>query len=159
MEAPGKNRQEGNRTMAPSRRRFLQGVSSGTVATIVAASHSGLLPQIARAQDQLPQTGKARVGVQLHRSRLPVLRRADVVVIGGSVAGVGAALEFARAGRKVVLVEHRTYLGREVTATLKPWVDLGKLAGSGQAPELITATLKKQDTAETAGEIPLWIDE
>jgi flavin-dependent dehydrogenase len=144
--------------MALSRRRFLQGVGSGTMATIVMAGHSGRLPEVALAQDQLPQTGKRGVGVQLHRSRLPVLRKADVVVIGGSVVGVAAALQFARAGRKVVLVEHRIYLGREISATLKPWVDLGKLAGSGQAPELIAATLEKQATAETAGEIPLWMD-
>src|ERR1035437_121663 len=142
----------------PSRRRFLQGVGSGTMATIVTAGHAGFLPQAAVAQNQLPQTRRGGPGVQLHRSRLPVLRKADVVVIGGSVAGVAAALQFARAGRKVVLVEHRIYLGREVSATLKPWVDLGKLAGSGQVPELIAAILKKQATAEAAGEIPLWMD-
>jgi len=156
METSGKGSQsEENPATGPSRRRFLQGVSTGTIATIVTAGHSGLLPEVALAQEQLPQTAKRGPGVQLHRSRLPVLRKADVVVIGGSVAGVAAALEFARAGRRVVLVEHRTYLGREISATLKPWVDLGKLAASGQAPELIAATLKKQDTAPTAGEIPL----
>ena len=144
--------------MTSSRRHFLQGVSGGTMASIVMAGNSGLLPEAALAQDQLPQTGKRAAGVQLRRSRLPVLRKTDVVVIGGSVAGVAAALQFARAGRKVVLVEHRTYLGCEISATLKPWVDLGKLAGSGQVPELIAATLKKQAVPETAGEIPLWID-
>jgi hypothetical protein len=55
-------------------------------------------------------------------------------------------------------VEHRIYHGREVSATLKPWVDLGKLAASGQAPELIAACLKKQAAAEAQGEIPLWMD-
>jgi ribulose 1,5-bisphosphate synthetase/thiazole synthase len=157
MERPGKNRQ-GDRGRDPSRRRFLQGVSSGTMATIVMAGHSGFLPESARAQDQFPQTRKRGPSVRLRRSRLPVLRNADVVVIGGSVAGVAAALQFARAGRKVVLVEHRIYLGREVSATLKPWVNLGKLAASGQAPELIAACLQKQATAEAEGEIPLWMD-
>lgn len=151
MERPGKNRQ-GDRGRDPSRRRFLQGVSSGTMATIVMAGHSGFLPESARAQDQFPQTRKRGPSVWLRRSRLPVLRNADVVVIGGSVAGVAAALQFARTGRKVALVEHRIYLGREVSATLKPWVDLGKLAASGQAPELIAACLKKQATAEAEGE-------
>jgi hypothetical protein len=157
MEMPGKNRR-GNRGSDPSRRRFLQGVSSGTIATIVVAGGSGFLPETALAQDQLPEIQKRAPRVQLHRSRLPVLRKADVVVIGGSVAGVAAALQFARAGRKVVLVEHRIYLGREVSATLKPWVDLGKLASSRQVPELIAACLKKQATAEAEGEIPLWMD-
>ena len=149
---------ENNHCGRPSRRRFLRGVSSGTIASIVMSGSSSLLSEAAVAQDQSPKAGKRGPSVQLHRSRLAVLRKADVVVIGGAVAGVAAALQFARAGRKVVLVEHRIYLGREVSATLKPWVDLGKLAGSGKVPELIAAILKKQATAEAAGEIPLWMD-
>lgn len=153
------NRQDGgSQGMGSSRRLFLQGVSGGTIATIVAAGHAGLLPETAIAQDQLPEAGRTAPSVQLRRSRLPVLRKADVVLIGGSVAAVAAGLQFARAGRKVVLVEHRNYLGWEVSATLKPWVDLGKLAAGGQTPELIAACLKKQAAAEAAGEIPLWMD-
>lgn len=157
METLGKKTPR-NRDAGPSRRRFLQGVSSGTIATIVSAGHSAFLSGKALAQDQLSQTNKKGPSVQLRRSRLPVLRKADVIVIGGSVAGVAAALEFARAGHKVVLVEHRTYLGREVTATLKPWLDLGRLGGSGRTPELIAACLEKQASTAVEGEIPLWMD-
>lgn len=53
---------------------------------------------------------------------LPVLRSGDVTVAGGSIAGVAAALTLARAGRRVVLVESRTYLGSDMTATLRPWL-------------------------------------
>ena len=60
--------------------------------------------------------------ISLNRPTLPVLRRGDVVVAGGSFAGVATALTLARAGRSVVLVEPRTYLGREMTATLRPWI-------------------------------------
>jgi len=157
MDMSAKNT-HGQSVSGSSRRRFLQGVSGGTIATIVMAGHSGFGPDSALAKDQLPPAGKEGRRVRLRRARLPILREADVVVIGGSVAGVTAALQFARAGRNVVLVEHRIYLGREVSATLKPWVDLGKLAASGQVPELIAACLKKQATAEAEGEIPLWMD-
>lgn len=75
------------------------------------------------AAPQVPGGGRLSGAKTIHLTRpsLPVLRRPEVVVAGGSFAGVAAALELARAGRKVLLVEPRTYLGREVTATLRPW--------------------------------------
>jgi hypothetical protein len=115
------------------------------------------LQSAALAQSSAPKARPIKAGVQLHRARLPVLRQANVIVAGGSVAGVAAALRFARAGRSVVLLEHRNYLGREISAVLKPWVDVGRLSGA-EVPELIAATLKKQATTDTAGEIPLWMD-
>lgn len=134
-----------------SRRRFLQGLSAGTIATIVAGS--GRFPAVALAQD-----GMEGRYVQIRRSRVPVLRKGDVVIAGGSVAAVAAALRFAASGHKVVLVEHRNYLGREVAATLKPWIDLGKLADAGPVPEPLAACLKKMGTAPGPGEIPLGMD-
>ena len=74
------------------------------------------------------------------------------------MAGVAAALEFARAGRQVVLIEHRNYLGREVSAILKPWLDLGKLAAKSQVPEPLAACLQKMAVQPGAGEVPLWMD-
>ncbi|MEK7407352.1 MAG: FAD-dependent oxidoreductase [Acidobacteriota bacterium] len=90
-----------------SRRSFLGSVGAGAVA-----------PTPAR-----PVAPANRVtAVRLTRATLPVLRSGEVVIAGGSFAGVAAALELARVHRKVVLVEPRTYLGREATATLRPWV-------------------------------------
>ena len=148
---------QARRGTGSSRRSFLQGISAGTVAGVVATGSSPLLLNTAAAQPSVAEAGKKKAGVKLRRARLPVLRQADVVVVGGSVAGVAAALHFARAGRSVVLLEHRNYLGREVSATLKPWVNVGRLSG-GDVPELIAATLKKQMTTDMSGEIPLWMD-
>lgn len=54
----------------------------------------------------------------------PVLWEADTVIIGGSFAGVAAALELAKDGREeVAVIEPRTYLGREMTAHLRYWLD------------------------------------
>lgn len=153
-----KEKQARHRAFARSRRRFLRDVSVGTIATVVAAGHSGYPREAALLQDQPTHTGRRGTSVQLKRSQLPVQCKADVVIIGGSVAGVASALQFAQAGQEVVLVEHRIYLGREISATLKPWVNLGKLAGSGQTPEPIAATLRKQATPEASGEVPLWMD-
>jgi ribulose 1,5-bisphosphate synthetase/thiazole synthase len=136
-----------------SRRNFLKGLSAGTVAMLVTDS-----ALIADGLGQDAAAGAKGPSVRFERSRVPIMMRTDVIVAGGSLAGVAAALEFARAGKKVVIVEYRTYLGREVSATLKPWVDLGALANGGNVPDVFAACLKKMDVNPTAGETPLWMD-
>lgn len=46
----------------------------------------------------------------------------DLLVYGGGFAGVAAACAAAAAGRRVCLVERRSYPGTECTATLRPWL-------------------------------------
>jgi ribulose 1,5-bisphosphate synthetase/thiazole synthase len=133
-----------------SRRNFLKGLGAGTVAMLV--TDTALL-----SGEETSSTANGP-SVRFERSRVPILLRADVIIAGGSLAGVAAALEFARAGKKVVIVEHRTYLGREVAATLKPWVDLGGLAQTGNVPDVFAACLKKMGVSPAPGETPLWMD-
>ena len=108
----------------------------------------------------------ARLGaksVSYTRATLPVLRTAEVAIVGGSFAGVAAALALARAGRSVVLIEQRTYLGREITATSKYWIQLDSGSAFADLPELVRlcAAASVRDLAEastldcTAPEIPL----
>lgn len=59
---------------------------------------------------------------RLPTPKIPVLAETDVAVIGGSFAGVSAALELAGRGKRVFVIEPRTYLGNEMTATLRPWI-------------------------------------
>ncbi|WP_428938815.1 FAD-dependent oxidoreductase [Fontivita pretiosa] len=47
----------------------------------------------------------------------PVLYEADVVVVGGGLSGVGAALGAARSGAKTVLIERTGYLGGWIRGT------------------------------------------
>ncbi|HEV2121687.1 MAG TPA: FAD-dependent oxidoreductase [Chloroflexota bacterium] len=49
---------------------------------------------------------------------VPVAREADVLVIGGGPAGIGAAVGAARAGARTVLVERYGFLGGNATASL-----------------------------------------
>lgn len=50
---------------------------------------------------------------------VPVVYRADVVVMGGGVAGVAAALQAARTGLSVALIEVRNHFGFELTGPYK----------------------------------------
>lgn len=92
------------------------------------------------------------------RPALPVLYECHVLVIGGSFGGVTAAVDLARAGRRVALVEPRTYLGREVTATLRPWLRLPKASRLVPLPEVISACIEAGGTSMVGGECPLHMD-
>jgi len=81
------------------------------------------------------------------QKRVPVLTPYDVVVIGGGIAGVSAAVSAARNGVKVCLVEKTGMLGGLATAGLVayylPLCDgYGKQLASGIAEELIHLSVK-----------------
>ena len=46
----------------------------------------------------------------------------DLIIAGGGIAGCLSAIRAARQGKDVVLIEKRGYLGREITAKLRPWI-------------------------------------
>lgn len=64
--------------------------------------------------------------VFLGSDRLPASLPADVLVAGGSAAGVASALAAARQGMVVVLVEPRPYLGTVMTGAMLNMVDLSR---------------------------------
>ncbi len=82
---------------------------------------------------------------------LPVLHDVDAAVVGGTLAGTAAAVELARAGRRVVLLEHGYALGTELTAANRPWLTV-PADGPGAAGPL--AELLPPD-AEPGAHVPL----
>lgn len=82
--------------------------------------------------------------VVLRREELPVLADCDLLVVEGSFAGIAAALAAAEAGQSVVLVEPRTYLGREATACLRPFA---AMPGSEGTPDLLQSCIDAAGTA------------
>ncbi|WP_028608847.1 FAD-dependent oxidoreductase [Paenibacillus harenae] len=92
---------------------------------------------------------------------LPVLYEADAAVIGGSFAGIACAVRLAKQGMKVVVLEQRTYLGREMTATLRPWLALPAGLDMDRLPAPVRQVLKDQavgNGAATDRYIPLHPD-
>lgn len=57
---------------------------------------------------------------------LPVIHDVDVVVVGGASAGVAAAAEAAKAGAKVFLATPYPYLGDDLCATYRLWLEPGE---------------------------------
>ncbi len=97
--------------------------------------------------------------ITLTRPTLPILYKADIVVVGGSFAGVAAAIALARAGQRVSLIESRTYVGREVTATLRPWIPRDASTDVQSLPEVIRDCIEAAGPVDgRGGEIPLHSD-
>ncbi len=94
------------------------------------------LPLAAAAADRhTPRSNPAEAGpVERTPARafqsereVPVVASVDVVVVGGTVAGVAAAQSAAGEGAKVLLVAPRTYLGEDICATLRLTTEEGRV--------------------------------
>lgn len=55
--------------------------------------------------------------------KIPVAYQVDVVVVGGSTGAVAAAVAAAQTGAKVFLAAPHPYLGEDMTATLRLWLE------------------------------------
>jgi flavin-dependent dehydrogenase len=89
---------------------------------------------------------------------LPVLWSGDVVVIGASLAGITAALGFARAGKKTSLVEPRTYPGRDLFTVLRPWLKKPVGLDLEDLPEIPLIAIEASGKKTVHGEYPLHPD-
>lgn len=70
---------------------------------------------------------------------IPVANRVDVVVVGGSTGAVAAAVAAAEKGAKVFLTAPYPYLGEDMTATLRLWLEEGEKPESPLAKTLFAA--------------------
>lgn len=71
---------------------------------------------------------------------IPVAYDVDVLVAGGSLGAVSAALEAARSGASVFLAAPRTYLGDDVCATYRLWLEPGEEPLTPLAKDLFVST-------------------
>jgi hypothetical protein len=82
---------------------------------------------------------------------LPIAYEVDVLIVGGSSAGVAAAVAASKQGANVFLTAQETYLGEDICANFRYWngdqsTELGKkLFGSGQpTPMHVKRTLDQE---------------
>ena len=72
-------------------------------------------------------TGRGGPMVNESARRIPVAYEVDVVVVGGGTGAVSAAVAAAEAGAKVFLAAPYPYLGDDMTATLRLWLEEGEV--------------------------------
>ena len=80
--------------------------------------------------------------------QVPVVRRADVVVVGGSSGAVAAAVAAAKAGAKVFLAAPRTYLGDDIAGTLHLWLDDGERPATDLARKVFAPSTRGKPVTE-----------
>lgn len=83
--------------------------------------------------------------------QIPIAGQADVVVVGGSTGAVAAATAAAQGGAKVILIAPFPYLGDDMTATLRLWLEKGETSTSPLGKRLFSdpvAATKKTPAAE-----------
>ena len=86
-------------------------------------------------------------GTIIETREVPVKEEYDLIVCGGGVAGIAAALAGARQGIKVMLAEKSTMLGGLATLGLINWYEPlcdgeGRIMSSGIAEELLLLSIK-----------------
>jgi hypothetical protein len=89
---------------------------------------------------------------------IPIAYEVDVLVVGGSTAGVAAAVAASQKGAKVFLTAQETYLGEDICANFRYWngdqgTELGKkLFGAGQpTPMQVKRTLDQELISNNIG--------
>ena len=77
------------------------------------------IPVVALTNTRL---GGLLFGRESQKDQQDVFDAYDLIICGGTLAGCFSALHAARRGLRVLLIERRTFLGTEITATLRPWL-------------------------------------
>ncbi len=75
------------------------------------------------SQTAAPQRGASAEMVNESARQIPVAYQVDVLVVGGGTGAVSAAVAAAEHGAKVFLAAPYPYLGDDVTATLRLWLE------------------------------------
>jgi hypothetical protein len=78
---------------------------------------------------------------------IPVAYDVDVVVVGGSSGAVSAAVAAAEKGAKVFVAAPRPYLGEDLCATLRLWLEEGETPASPLAKKLYAPDAELSATA------------
>jgi hypothetical protein len=85
---------------------------------------------------------------------IPVAAEVDVVVVGGTVGAVSAAVQAAEDDAEVLLVAPRPYLGEDLCATLQLWLDSYEAVGGDLTKKLFpdkpATPLRVKQTLEAA---------
>ncbi len=90
---------------------------------------------------------------------VPLVAKADVVVVGGSSGAVAAAVEAANNGAKVFLVSPRYYLGDDMAGVLRLYLEKDEVPQSPLAKALFESGNKPKDENELVRVIPYGVKE
>ncbi len=76
---------------------------------------------------------------------IPVIAETDIVIVGGSMATVSAAIEAAKQHAKVFVAAPRPYLGEDLCATGRLWLEPGQIPQSDLEKRLFAQPARSHD--------------
>ncbi len=85
---------------------------------------------------------------------LSLLHTCDILVIGANLGGIASALQLAQAGKRVMMLESRTYPAYEITAQLRPWLE----NTGDNAPNWFKELVVESGTEKPSNEIAFNLD-
>lgn len=59
--------------------------------------------------------------IKSYKSTLSIYDTTDILIIGGGMGAISAAYKLSEQGEKVIIIEDKTFLGREISSFLRPW--------------------------------------
>lgn len=98
-----------------------------------------------------PLTADGMASVREPATTIPVLHEVDMVVVGGSSGAVEAAVAAAEAGAKVFLAAPRPYLGEDICASRRLWLEPGEQPLTALAHQVFEAPAATPRSASLEG--------
>jgi flavin-dependent dehydrogenase len=114
--------------------------------------HLGVWIAVAATMHAILAGGARGQFVMETEREIPVAYDVDVVVVGGSSGGVAAAVAAADAGAKVFLAAPRPYLGEDLCATWRLWLEPSEDPADGLGKALFERTVFAEKSASTSRE-------
>lgn len=88
--------------------------------------------------------------VEQSQRQIPVVYEVDILVVGGTSGGVAAAAQAAKSGASALLITNRTYLGDDICASYRFWLEPNELPVDPLAKSIYKNPITNKNSVDNA---------